>query len=59
MNLIPGSEGALIWLSFQCKTKQIYFNEHIMDQNRLKSRLYRHLWDDIYYLMPEKPEKIK
>jgi hypothetical protein len=25
----------------------------------LKSRLYRHPWDDIEYMMPDKPEKIK
>jgi len=25
----------------------------------LKSRLYRHPWDDIEYMMPDKPEKVK
>ncbi len=32
---------------------------HIMDQKRLKSRLYRHPWDDIAYMMPDKPEVVK
>ena len=32
---------------------------HIIDQKRLKSRLYRHPWDDIAYMMPDKPEKVK
>jgi len=32
---------------------------HIIDQKRLKARLYRHPWDDIAYMMPEKPEKVK
>jgi len=32
---------------------------HIIDQKRLKTRLYRHPWDDILYLMPDKPEEVK
>ena len=32
---------------------------HIIDQKRLKSRLYRHPWDDILYMMPDEPEKVK
>ena len=32
---------------------------HIIDQKRLKARLYRHPWDDIAYMMPDKPEKVK
>lgn len=32
---------------------------HIMDQKRLKTRLYRHPWDDILYMMPDKPEEVK
>jgi succinyl-CoA synthetase alpha subunit len=39
--------------------RSIGFMGHIMDQKRLKSRLYRHPWDDINYMMPDKPEKIK
>jgi citrate synthase len=39
--------------------RSIGFMGHIMDQKRLKSRLYRHPWDDIQYMMPNKPEKIK
>jgi ATP citrate (pro-S)-lyase len=39
--------------------RSIGFMGHIMDQKRLKSRLYRHPWDDIQYMMPDKPEKIK
>jgi succinyl-CoA synthetase alpha subunit/citrate synthase len=39
--------------------RSIGFMGHIMDQKRLKSRLYRHPWDDIQYIMPDKPEKIK
>jgi len=38
--------------------RSIGFMGHIMDQKRLKSRLYRHPWDDIEYMMPEKPEKV-
>jgi len=32
---------------------------HIIDQKRLKTRLYRHPWDDILYMMPDKPEEVK
>jgi len=39
--------------------RSIGFMGHIMDQKRLKSRLYRHPWDDINYMMPDKPEVIK
>jgi ATP citrate (pro-S)-lyase len=38
--------------------RSIGFMGHIMDQKRLKSRLYRHPWDDIQYMMPDKPEKV-
>jgi ATP citrate (pro-S)-lyase len=39
--------------------RSIGFMGHIMDQKRLKTRLYRHPWDDIQYLMPDKPEVVK
>jgi len=39
--------------------RSIGFMGHIMDQKRLKSGLYRHPWDDIQYMMPDKPEKVK
>jgi succinyl-CoA synthetase alpha subunit len=39
--------------------RSIGFMGHIIDQKRLKSRLYRHPWDDIQYMMPDKPEKVK
>jgi len=39
--------------------RSIGFMGHIMDQKRLKSRLYRHPWDDIEYMMPDNPEKVK
>jgi citrate synthase len=39
--------------------RSIGFMGHIMDQKRLKSRLYRHPWDDINYMMPDKPKKIR
>ena len=39
--------------------RSIGFMGHIMDQKRLKSGLYRHPWDDIAYMMPDKPEKVK
>lgn len=32
---------------------------HIIDQKRLKARLYRHPWDDIAYMLPDKPDKVK
>jgi len=39
--------------------RSIGFMGHIMDQKRLKAGLYRHPWDDINYMMPDKPEKVK
>ena len=39
--------------------RSIGFMGHIMDQKRLKAGLYRHPWDDILYIMPEKPEEVK
>jgi len=39
--------------------RSIGFMGHIMDQKRMKTRLYRHPWDDIQYMMPDKPEKVK
>ena len=39
--------------------RSIGFMGHIMDQKRLKSRLYRHPWDDIAYMMPDEPEEVK
>jgi ATP citrate (pro-S)-lyase len=39
--------------------RSIGFMGHIMDQKRLKSGLYRHPWDDIQYMMPDKPEVVK
>ena len=38
--------------------RSIGFMGHIMDQKRLKAGLYRHPWDDIQYMMPDKPEKV-
>jgi hypothetical protein len=32
---------------------------HIMDQKRLKTRLYRHPWGDIAYMMPDEPEEVE
>lgn len=32
---------------------------HHLDQKRLKQGLYRHPWDDIAYMLPEKPGKVK
>ena len=32
---------------------------HIMDQKRLKTGLYRQPWEDILYMMPDKPEEVK
>ncbi|MEA3349504.1 MAG: citrate/2-methylcitrate synthase [Chloroflexota bacterium] len=32
---------------------------HVMDQKRLHTRMYRHPWDDIAYMMPDKPEVVK
>lgn len=39
--------------------RSIGFMGHIMDQKRLKTRLYRHPWDDILYMMPDEPEVVK
>ncbi len=39
--------------------RSIGFMGHIMDQKRMKSRLYRHPWDDINYMMPDKPERVR
>ena len=39
--------------------RSIGFMGHIMDQKRLKTGLYRHPWDDIAYMMPDKPEVVK
>jgi len=39
--------------------RSIGFMGHILDQKRLKAGLYRHPWDDIAYMMPEKPEEVK
>jgi len=32
---------------------------HVMDQKRLKTRLYRQPWDDILYMMPDEPEEVE
>ena len=32
---------------------------HVMDQKRLNTRLYRQPWDEILYMMPEKPEEVE
>ena len=32
---------------------------HIIDQKRLNTRLYRQPWDDILYMMPDKPEEVR
>ena len=39
--------------------RSIGFIGHIIDQKRLNERLYRHPWDDILYMMPDKPEVVK
>ena len=39
--------------------RSIGFIGHIMDQKRLKTRLYRQPWDDILYMMPDKPEEVE
>jgi ATP-citrate lyase alpha-subunit len=36
--------------------RSIGFMGHILDQKRLKTRLYRHPWDDILYAPPKKEE---
>lgn len=32
---------------------------HFLDQKRLQSRLYRHPWDDVLYMLPEEDEVLK
>ena len=32
---------------------------HYLDQNRLQSRLYRHPWDDVLYMLPDEEEVLK
>jgi len=32
---------------------------HIMDQKRLQTRLYRQPWDEILFMMPDKPEEVE
>jgi len=32
---------------------------HVMDQKRLRTRLYRQPWDDILYMMPDEPEEVE
>lgn len=32
---------------------------HIMDQKWMKTRLYRHPWGDIAYMMPDEPEEVE
>lgn len=32
---------------------------HVMDQKRLHTRLYRQPWDEILFMMPDKPEEVK
>jgi succinyl-CoA synthetase alpha subunit len=39
--------------------RSIGFMGHIIDQKQMKQGLYRHPWDDIKYMMPEKPEKVR
>jgi len=39
--------------------RSIGFMGHIIDQKRMKAGLYRHPWDDIQYMMPDKPEKVR
>jgi len=38
--------------------RSIGFMGHILDQKRLRARLYRHPWDDIAYMMPDEPEEV-
>jgi citrate synthase len=38
--------------------RSIGFVGHILDQRRMKQGLYRHPYDDILYLMTEKPENV-
>ncbi len=39
--------------------RSIGFMGHIIDQKRMKQGLYRHPWEDIQYMMPDSPEKVK
>ena len=32
---------------------------HVMDQKRLQTRLYRQPWDEILFMMPDKPEEVE
>jgi ATP-citrate lyase alpha-subunit len=32
---------------------------HVMDQKRLQTRLYRQPWDEILFMMPDKPEEVQ
>ncbi len=32
---------------------------HVMDQKRLRTRLYRQPWDEILFMMPDKPEEVQ
>ena len=32
---------------------------HVMDQTRLRTRLYRQPWDEILFMMPDKPEEVQ
>jgi ATP-citrate lyase alpha-subunit len=32
---------------------------HVMDQKRLRTRLYRQPWDEILFMMPDKPEEVR
>jgi len=32
---------------------------HVMDQKRLHTRLYRQPWDEILFMMPDKPEEVE
>jgi len=32
---------------------------HVMDQKRLRTRLYRQPWDEILFMMPDAPEEVE
>ncbi len=32
---------------------------HVMDQKRLRTRLYRQPWDEILFMMPDKPDEVR
>jgi ATP-citrate lyase alpha-subunit len=32
---------------------------HVLDQKRLRTRLYRQPWDEILFMMPDKPEEVQ